>query len=254
MDAIPVWAQAGFWGLFSGAALIVGAAVGYFVHVSQRIVAAVMAFGSGVLISALSFELMDEAYKQGGFDSTAIGFVGGAAVYTLANWVLSRNGAKHRKRSGNQQPSEEQSSGSGAAIALGALLDGIPESIVIGLSMLQGGAVSMVAVVAIFLSNIPEGLSSAAGMKNAGRSVRYVFGVWGGIALISGFAALAGYTLFEGVSPDVIAATTAIAAGAILAMLADTMIPEGFEYAHDFAGLITVLGFLVAFVLGKMGG
>ncbi|HWL29877.1 MAG TPA: ZIP family zinc transporter, partial [Burkholderiaceae bacterium] len=216
--------------------------------------AAVMAFGSGVLISALSFELMDEAYKQGGFDSTAIGFVGGAAVYTLANWVLSRNGAKHRKRSGNQQPSEEQSSGSGAAIALGALLDGIPESIVIGLSMLQGGAVSMVAVVAIFLSNIPEGLSSAAGMKNAGRSVRYVFGVWGGIALISGFAALAGYTLFEGVSPDVIAATTAIAAGAILAMLADTMIPEGFEYAHDFAGLITVLGFLVAFVLGKMGG
>jgi ZIP family zinc transporter len=138
------------------------------------------------------------------------------------------------------------------AIAIGALLDGIPESIVIGLSMLQGGAVSMVAVMAIFLSNLPEGLSSATGMRNAGRSAGYIFGVWGGIALISGIAALLGYALFGQFSPDVVAATTAVAAGAILAMLADTMIPEAFEQAHTFAGLITVVGFLVAFVLTKL--
>jgi zinc transporter, ZIP family len=253
MEHIPVWLQAGFWGLVAGAALLVGAAVGYRFKVPARLVAAVMAFGSGVLISALSFELMDEAFRTGGFAATALGFLGGAAVYTLANWWLSHGGARHRKRSGCQ-PSEAEHGGSGMAIAVGALLDGIPESIVIGLSMLGGGKVSMVAVTAIFLSNVPEGLSSAAGMKKAGRSPRYIFGIWGGIALASGLAALAGFTLFEGVSRAMVAATTATAAGAILAMLADTMIPEAFEEAHDFAGLITVAGFLAAFALSKMGG
>lgn len=135
---------------------------------------------------------MDEAFKRGGFDSTAIGFVAGAGIYTAANWLVNRQGAKHRKRSGDQQPSEGEDSDSGLAIAVGALLDGIPESIVIGVSLIGGASVSWVAVTAIFLSNLPEGLSSSAGMKKAGRSAVYVFGVWAGIALISGIAALLG--------------------------------------------------------------
>jgi ZIP family zinc transporter len=251
---MPVSLEAFLWGLLAGGALVIGAAIAWFLTVPQRLIAGVMAFGAGVLISALAFELMEEAYERGGFDSTAIGFVGGAAVYTFANWILAQRGAKHRKRSQGQQPSEDEDSGSGLAIAVGALLDGIPESIVIGLSMLQGGVVSFVAVIAIFLSNIPEGLSSAAGMRHAGRSATYVFGVWITIAVLSGIASWVGYAVFRDFSPDVVAATTAVAAGAILSMLADTMMPEAFEHEHDATGLITVIGFLCAFVLSKLGG
>lgn len=250
----PIWLQAACWGLVAGAALLIGASIAYFVRVPQRLIAGVMAFGSGVLIAALAFELVDEAYKQGGLLATAGGLVGGAAVYTWANWLLARRGAQHRKRSGAQQPSEAEAGGSGLAIAVGALLDGIPEGIVIGLGLRGGVGVSLVTVVAVFLSNIPEGLSSAAGMKKAGRSARYIFGVWGAIAAASGLAALVGYTVFSGFSAGVIAATTAVAAGAILAMLSDTMIPEAFEEARTATGLITVLGFLSAFALDKLGG
>lgn len=249
---MPLFVQAGLWGLLSGSALVLGAAIAYLTALSPRLVAAVMAFGSGVLISALSFELMDEAYDQGGFIATAIGFLAGAAVYTAANVAISRQGGHHRKRSGHQQQSASE--GGGLAIAVGALLDGIPESVVIGVSLLSGPGVSLVAVIAIFLSNLPEGLSSAAGMRKAGRSRTYVFGVWGGIALASGLAALIGNLALADAGPGVIAATNAIAAGAILAMLADTMIPEAFETAHEYAGLITVAGFLAAFVLSKSAG
>lgn len=252
LAGVPTWAQAALWGLLGGSALLIGALVGYFVRLPQRLIAGIMAFGSGVLISALAFELMDEAYGRGGFIATAAGFLSGAAVFTGVNWLLARFGARHRKRSGDQQPRPDE--GGGLAIAVGALLDGIPESIVIGVSLLEGGAIGLTMVAAVFLSNIPEGLSSAAGMRNAGRSRLYVFALWGGIALVAGIASLLGYVVFDGLPAEVIAATMAVAAGAILAMLVDTMIPEAFEVAHDFAGLITVAGFLVAFTLGRATG
>jgi ZIP family zinc transporter len=249
---MPGWLSAGLWGLLAGSALLVGAALGFYLDLKQRLVGAVMAMGAGVLISALSFELMENALRRGGMASTALGFVLGAGVYSGANLWLARRGAKHRKRSGDQQREAHDQPGGGLAIALGALLDGIPESVVIGVSLLAGKGVSLVAVAAVFLSNIPEGLSSAAGMKSAGRGFRYVFGVWGGIALLSGVAALLGYVAIAGHSESLIAAITATAAGAILAMLADTMIPEASEGSHELTGMLTVLGFLAAFVLKEL--
>ena len=249
---MPVWLEAGLWGLLAGGALVIGALIAWFAKVPRPVVAAVMAFGAGVLISALAFDLVDEAETKGGLGATAAGFLSGALVYVAANTILARRGARHRKRSGDQQPSEDESAGSGAAIAIGALLDGIPESVVLGLSLLGGQGVGVAVLAAIFISNVPEGLSSAAGMKHAERPAGYVFGVWGGIAVASGAAALMGNLLLDGAPATTIAVITAIAAGAILAMVADTMVPEAFERTHALTGLITAVGFLTAFSLERL--
>ena len=243
---MPEWLGAGGAGLLAGSALLVGSAIAWIVAVPARGVAMVMAFGSGVLISALSFDLVLEAMDQGGLLATSGGFLAGALLYVGLNILLSRRGARHRKRSGDQQPTD---SGSGGAIALGALIDGGPESMVLGLSFLTGGGLSIPMLEAVFISNVPEGLSSTAGVKRAGRSPGFVFGVWGGIAVASGLAALAGYLILDGAPPELLAAVNALAAGAILAMISDTMIPEAFENASVYAGLIATLGFLAAFSL-----
>ena len=252
---IPLSVQAGLWGLLSGSALLIGAAIGWFVDMPRKMVAAIMAFGSGVLISALSFELMDEAWVQGGFLAVGVGFISGAAVYTVLNLALAARGARHRKRS-DATPRKEHSAvapeGNSASLALGALIDGIPESIVIGTSLLAGGAIGWVAVAAVFLSNLPEGLSSAAGARSEGKSAGFTFALWAGIMLAAGLSSFAGYTLFDGASPQVLAGVQGVAAGAILAMIIDTMVPEAFEGTHDFAGLIAVFGFLTAFGLSKL--
>lgn len=243
---------AGAWGLLAGSALLAGAAIGTFFAVPRQLIALIMAFGSGVLIAAVSYDLIAEARDTGGMLPTVLGTAAGAAVYSAGNALLARRGGRHRKRSGGHQPSEEQQPGSGSAIAMGAVLDGVPESVVIGASLLGGGSVGLATIGAVFISNIPEGMASAAGMRTAGRGRRYVFALWGGIALLSGVAALLGNALLGDAPREALAAVTAFAAGAILAMIADTMLPEAQENAHLVTGLVTVAGFLTALGLGEL--
>ena len=250
---IPMWLQALWWGFVGGAALILGAFVAWRWRIPPKVVSTIMAFGAGVLISALAFELVDEAADGGGLVPTVSGFLVGAVIFVASNALLARRGARHRKRSNGLQSSETQQPGSGTAIAVGALLDGIPESLVLGLGLVASGAVSPAMLVAVFISNVPEGLSSSAGMKRAGRSAAYVFGVWTTIAVLSGVAAAAGFLLLDGAPAALIAFITALAAGAILAMLSDTMIPEAFEDEHMLTGLTTALGFAVAFSVHSLG-
>lgn len=246
------WLIAGGWGLVAGAALVLGALLAMAVELPHRMIAAVMGFGSGVLVNVLATQLIHESVETGKLGATLGGFLAGAAVFSGANWLLSKRGAKHRNRCGGcvQQPSEDETPGSGMAIALGALLDGIPESLIIGLSV-RNGEVALAVVAGFFISNLPQGLSSASGMKQAGRSTMYVLSIWIAIALASGAAAAIGHASLGGASLGLQTSIKAFAAGALLAMLAETMIPEAFDKAQNFIGLITAAGFFVALVLSQ---
>jgi ZIP family zinc transporter len=239
--------EAAFWGFVGGFALLVGAVIGLRSSTSQRTIGLVMAFGAGVLISALAFELTEESFERGGAGSVALGLAVGGLSFYAGDWILDHRGAKHRKRSGG-----EQEGGSPGAIVLGALMDGIPESVAIGVSLLGGKGVGVATVAAVFLSNVPESLSAATGLKKAGHSDRWILGLWAGVAVISAVAAAVGYAALGDASPAVVAFIQAFAAGAILTMLADTMMPESFEHGGNVVGLVTLLGFALAFLLSTL--
>lgn len=232
-------------GALAGGALLIGALIAWFVRVPRRVVATIMAFGSGVLISALAFDLVEEAAEEGGFWPAMSGFLVGAVVYVAANLLLDRANARNRRGSG-------ESPGTGTGIAVGALLDGVPETAVLGLSMVAGGQVSIPVLLAIVISNLPEGLASTAELKADGRTARYVFTLWVGIALACALSSLGGFVLLQDASAEGTAFVTAIAAGAILAMITDTMIPEAFRDAKALTGLIATIGFFVSFGIHQL--
>lgn len=237
--------EAALWGGVAGGALLLGAAVGYFIRMPRVINAGVMAFGVGVLIACLAFNLMAEAVHSGGVLAAALGFAIGAALYAVANAVLAWQGAKHRKRS--RHPAGVTATAS-LAIALGALLDGVPEATAIGTTLLDGEGVALVTLIAIFISNLPEGLSSTVGMKAAGKSGQFIFTIWGSITLACMVSAWLGYAFIGQFGDFYVAMAVASAAGAILVMIIDTMIPEAFEDLHAASGPIAAAGFLLTFV------
>jgi ZIP family zinc transporter len=253
---VAMLTQTALWGMFSASGLLLGAGIAIAMagRISHRSIAVVMGFGGGVLIALLSVDLMVSAFEQGGPATATFGFLLGAITFCAINWRLAQRGARHRNRCGDcvQQPTELERKGSGTAIAVGAALDAIPESLVIGLSMFGGKEIGAGLIAGFFLANVPQGLSSATGMNRAGRSRRYIFGLWTLVMLISGLSAAAGYLLLGSAVPALAAAIVAFAAGGVLAMLSESMIPEAFADAQSFIGVITVVGFLAAFLIIKM--
>jgi len=247
----PVWVSAGLWGLLGASSLVAGAAVAYLATLPRWLTAGIMSFGCGVLISAVAYDLLEDGYQEGGILPIVAGALLGSVAYAFADHVVSKRGAHHRKQSGNRQ--RQAGKGGGMAIAIGSLLDGIPESVVLGLSLLSGKGVSVAMLGAIFLSNFPEGLSSAVGMRNAGRSTSYVFGLWITIAVLSGLSSLCGAAFLQGASPQLTATVNAVAAGALLTMVVNTMIPEATEVEQKITGVLVVIGLLVAFALSNLG-
>ncbi len=261
--------EAAFWGFVGGAALLVGALMGLYLKVGLRVIGLVMAFGAGVLISAVAFELTEEAYRSAGSIAAALGLAAGALTVFTGDWLIDRQGGHRRKSpvhggvrlpepsTGTDHPASGGSSAaasgaaasSGMALVLGALLDGIPESAAIGISLIGGGGVGTAMVAAVFLSNIPESMSATTGLKASGRSTGWILGLWSLVVGASTLASLAGYALLGGASEETVAFIQTFAAGAILTMLADTMMPEAVEHAGRMVGLLTVLGFAVAFFL-----
>ena len=233
------------WGFVAASSLIVGGAIVLRYHVRERALGMVMAFGSGVLISAVAFELVDEAFTTGGGTGrVALGLFAGSIVFFAGDALVDRMGGAKRKHSGGGQ-----ADGSGPAIVLGIVLDGIPESIVLGLTIVVGGSVSAAFLVAVALSNVPEAVAATSGLVRSGWSGSRVLGLWTLVSLVSGLAALVGFAVFDSASSTAVAFVLAFAGGAILTMLADTMMPEAFEHGGKLVGLVTTLGFGLAFAL-----
>lgn len=233
------------WGLLAASSLLIGALIASYWRMPRRVLGLIMAFGVGVLISAVSFELVEEAFQSTNRGwSVAVGLISGAVVFSLGDAAITRLGGRsHRHADGSVQQ------GSGLAILLGTILDGIPESIVIGLTLVKGGAVSAAMVVAVFLSNLPEAIGATSGLRGGGWSRRHVLGLWLLVALLSALAALVGFAFFDTASPDVLAFTLAFAGGALLTMLADSMMPEAYRDSGKLVGLVTTLGFGLAYLI-----
>ena len=233
------------WGTLAASSLVIGAIIALLVRIPLRVIGLIMGFGAGVLISAVAFDLVEEAAnKAPGSGAALVGIFAGCGVFFVGDWLIDNLGGSERK-----DATGAQESGSALAIVLGTVLDGIPESVVIGLTILEGGAVGAAFLVAVFISNLPESISSTAGLAAGGWKRAHILGLWIAITALSGLASLAGYALFGSSPPETVAFVLAFAAGAILTMLADTMMPEAYEHGGKLVGGVTTLGFAVAFVI-----
>ena len=236
-----------FWGLVASSSLILGGLAALVLPVERRALGLVMAFGAGVLISAVAFELVQEAFDtSAGEGGIAVGLLAGSIVFFVGDSLIDRMGGEGRKRS-----TGEQATGSGLAIVLGIVLDGIPESLVLGLTVLQAGTVSVALLVAVFLSNLPEAIAATTGLAASGWAHARIIGLWVLVTLVSGLAALLGYVALDAASPRTLAFVLSFAAGAILTMLADTMMPEAYEDSGKLVGVVTTLGFALAFAISS---
>lgn len=234
------------WGALAASSLVVGALLGIVRRWPDRDMGAVLAFGAGALISAVSFDLAQDGAELGGGDSVALGLALGALTYFLADRAVERVGPPRQSGpSDAPAPTVDR----GKALALGAFLDGIPEQLVLGIGLAAGDGIGVGLLAAIFISNLPEAAGSADEMRAAGRTPAAITRLWASVAVICTLATVAGYGIADTASGDFQATINGFAAGALLVMLIDSMIPEASEKAGTVAGLVTVLGFAVAAAL-----
>ena len=255
---------AALYGAVASSAFFLGVVIALVAAPPRRLVAAIVAFGSGVLVSALTFELMEEAFTEGHPTVTIGGFLLGAVIYVVADVLLERMAAHSPRREGRDPQdvvagarripeTTEQATVSGLAVLVGAALDGIPENAAIGIGLgADGRGLGLVLLGAVFLGNLPESISSTVGMRQEGRSRTYILTAWGLVAVACTLASVLGYMLLSGLSPTLTSAMLALAAGGILAMLADTMMPEAFQNGGPLVALATAVGFACAFVLSHL--
>jgi len=230
------------WGLLATSSLIIGGIIASRFSLSKKVIGIIMGFGAGTLISAISYELIFESVKIGkGSGFPAYGFFTGAFTFFFADMLIGKLSAAKSGSGGASQHSKLI-----IPMVLAIILDGIPESIVIGLGIFEGGAVSMAMLVAVFVSNLPEAIAGSSGMKQDGWSKKKIILLWAFIALVCALATVAGFSLFTNTSEHWLAFIQSFAGGAILMMLANSMIPEAYEHGGKLAGVTTVLGFFLS--------
>ncbi len=243
-------AEALLWGLFAAGSLLLGAVIALRRPPHPRGLGLTMAFGSGVLLSAVSFELVAEAaIVGGGSGGVLFGFFAGAAAFTLGDILIGRFERRRAKDAGDRH--EEAS---GLSILLGALLDGVPETAVLGLSLVQTGEIGVAMLVAVFVSNIPEGIAATTTLVEGGWERSAVLRMWLAVILACGLAAGLGYVFLDGASSGTLAFVYAFAGGGVLTMLATSMMPEAFERAGRAVGFVTVVGFFLAYAIHLLEG
>lgn len=236
--------EAGLWGAIAASSLVLGALVAFAVKVPERVQGLVLAFGAGILFGAVAYELVEVAVEASliGLD-VAIGFAAGAIVFYVGSVAIDRMSTRNRVAG---LASRRDPRAGGLATVLGAVLDGVPESIVLGLSLIPGGGVGFPVLVAVFLSNLPESLSASEDLLAGGFSRARVIGLWLVVAIAGAVSAGLGFALLDAAPLSIVVGMQAFAAGAILAMLAESMVPEAYEIGGRPVGLATALGFAVA--------
>jgi ZIP family zinc transporter len=239
--------EAAFWGFIAASSLILGGLLAIAVDLPRRVVGLIMGFGAGVLLSAVAYELVEEALDTGDDIQVGIAVVVGALTFFAGDWLVSRHGGGERKDIGGSG-----AEGSAISIVLGTLLDGIPESFILGLSVTQGAGISIAYLAAVFLSNLPEAIGASAGLLQGGWSRGKLLGLWCAIAVVSAASAALGYLVFSNATDNNGALVLGFAGGAVLTMLASTMMPEAYEEGGKPVGLITVLGFILAVFLSTL--
>jgi ZIP family zinc transporter len=233
------------WGLLATSSLIIGGILASRISFGKKPLGIIMAVGAGILISAVSYELIFEAVKMGrGTGFPAYGLFAGALTFYFSDRLIGKLGAKNRMKIEGSH-----SSNLVVPMVLGIVLDGIPESIVIGLGIFEGGTVSIAMLAAVFISNLPEAIAGTTGMKAGGWKKGKIFLLWLFIALICAASTVAGYSLFSSSSEHWLSFIQAFAGGAILVMLANSMMPESYEHGGKLAGIFTVIGFSLSVLI-----